>query len=56
MKIQIIQADEESWYKTRIGKIYIARENEHVPDLYILRNYRTLLRGVKKIHAKIVER
>lgn len=56
MKIRIIKADEDSWYKNRIGKTYFARENEHVPDLYILRNYRTLLRGVKKIHAEIIER
>jgi hypothetical protein len=51
MKIKIIKASKEKWYANRIGKIYHARINEHLPNCYILRNYRTILRTVAKSDA-----
>ena len=54
MKIKIINSDPDSWYKNRIGKVYVARINEYLPQHYILRNYRTILRMVRKEHAEII--
>jgi len=55
MKIKIIKANDESWYRHLVGKVRVARQIDYLPELYILRNYRTLFRGVRKEHAEIIE-
>lgn len=55
MKIKIIKADETSWYKHLVGKVREARISANILGGYIIRNYRTLLRTVKKEHAEIIE-
>lgn len=55
MKIQITKATPEKWYADRVGKIYGARTNDYLPNRYILRNYRTVLRTVSVNDAKIIE-
>ena len=54
MKIKIINSDPDSWYFNRIGKVYIARKHEFLPNCYILRNYRTILRTVNINDAEII--
>ena len=55
MKIKIIDADETSWYKHLVGKVRTAYIVDALPEMYRLRNYRTIFRGVKRIHAEIVQ-
>ena len=55
MKIKIIKADEDSWYKNLVGKVRTAKTSEFAPNHYILRNYRTILRMIRKERAEIIE-
>ena len=57
MKIKIIKADKDKWYHNRIGKIYHAKMIYEFTGLkvYIIRNYRTILRTIDINDAEIIE-
>ena len=58
MKIKIIKAGKYKWYSDRIGKVYVVKQiykNGLVP-IYVIRNYRTILRTIDINDAEIVEK
>lgn len=54
MKIKIIKADPQKWYAKLIGKTMTAKLHPEY-DCFIVRNYRTILRTIKKDDAIIIE-
>ena len=52
MKIKIIKASDNKWYKHLVGKVVDAKNI--YKDLYIVRNYRTLLRTVDCDDAELI--
>ena len=61
MKIKIIKASDDKWYKHLVGKTRTARgifgeegDTDKSKDCYILRNYRTLLRTVNCDDAELI--
>jgi hypothetical protein len=54
MKIRITKAADDKWYKKLVGRVMVARTHENMPNHYILRNYRTILRTVRREDAEEV--
>ncbi len=44
IKIRIVRADDDRWHRKLVGKVRIAKEIRG--DVFILRNYRTILRTI----------
>ena len=52
MKIKIIKADKNKWYKNLIGRTYHVKSEWK--EWYVVRNYRTILRMIRKKDAEIL--
>ena len=57
MKIRIIKADKTKWYADKIGKVYVVKKIYKLvgKEVFIIRNYRTILRTINVNDAEIVD-